>query len=556
MSEEARICRQCTTSFLIDTSDIAFYQKMGVPIPALCPACRFRRRAVFRNERTLYKSTCKLCGKSVITMHNPKSPYPVYCNDCWLSDKWDSGEYAQDYDSSRPFLEQLKKLTQKVPKSATYSSPGTGPNIRSEYANFAGGNKDAYLVSNCGPRNENIAYSRGLMECRDTFDCYYGEQLERTYESVSVHKSTGIAWGQNTFESLDSWFLLNCASVQNCFGCVNLRHKSFHFLNKPLEKEEWKRKVNEIAGSYAAIEKFKRVFEEHAKKFPRRENNNLKSQNCTGDYIFESKNCLSCFEITAGEELRYCFSNKFTKESRDLVGHGRYSELLLEGVGVGVSQKVITGWWVENSHDVEYSFGTRASEYCIGCDSIRNGKYRILNKQYSQSEYEQLRMKIVEELKSQGEYGLFFPPSMALFAYNETIGQDNMPLTKEEALAQGFRWEENIPATNGQETLKPEQIPDHIKDVQDSILNEILACTSCGRNYRLIKPELEFYRHALVPVPRKCFNCRHTERLARRGPFKLFSRICAKCGKEIRTNYPPDSPYTVYCEVCYQQEVV
>jgi len=92
---------------------------------------------------------------------------------------------------------------------------------------------------------------------------------------------------------------------------------------------------------------------------------------------------------------------------------------------------------------------------------------------------QKLRTTIIEELKLQKEYGLFFPPTMAFFAYNETIGQDNLPLTKEEALKQGFRWEEYIPATKGQETLKPEQIPDHIKDVTDGILKETLVCISC-----------------------------------------------------------------------------
>jgi len=327
-------------------------------------------------------------------------------------------------------------------------------------------------------------------------------------------------------------------------------------LNKPLEKEVWKKKVAEIAGSYQKIEEFKKTFEKHAQQFPRRENNNLRSVDSTGDYIFESKNCSACFEVSDGEDLKYNFSTKFTKDSYDLIGHGRNGELLLEGVGVGVGQRVIGGWWVENSHDVEYSFGTRASEYCFGCVGIKNGKYRILNKRYSQDEYEKLRAQIVEELKSKGEYGLFFPPSLAFFAYNETIGKDNMPLTKEEALRQGFRWEEDIPATKGQETLKPAQIPDHIKDVTDGILKETLACISCGRNYRLIKPELETYRRALIPIPRKCFNCRHLDRLARRGPFKLFDRTCTKCGKGIKTNYSPERPEVVYCENCYQQEVI
>ncbi|OGZ53652.1 MAG: hypothetical protein A3B25_01230 [Candidatus Ryanbacteria bacterium RIFCSPLOWO2_01_FULL_48_26] len=553
---ETRLCVSCKKQFSLDATDLGFYEKMGVPPPALCPECRFKRRAVFRNERTLYKNTCKLCGKSVVTMFHPRSPYIIYCNDCWLSDKWDAKTYAQSYDSSRPFFDQLGELSQKVPKSATYSSIHTGPNINSEYTNFAGGNKDCYLCFNSGPKNENCAYSRGLMNSRDTFDTYFGQETERTYEGVNVQKNSGVAWGQNILECLDSWFLLNCSGVQNCFGCVNLRHKSYYFLNERLSKDEWKKKVSEIVGSYRNIENFKKKFEEHFKKFPRRENNNLKSVNSTGEYIFESKNCQSVFEVANGEDLRYVFSVKVLKDSYDQIGHGRNSELLLEGVGVGVSQKVIAGWWVESCHNVEYSFATRSSEYCFGCDGVRNGKYSILNKQYGEEEYKKLRVKIIEELKSKNLYGLFMPPELAFFGYNETVGQDNLPLIKEEVLAQGFRWQDDIPATRGQETLKPEQIPDHIKDVSDSILRETLACVSCGRNYRLIKPELEMYRKALIPIPRRCFNCRHTERLVRRGPFKLFDRKCDKCGKGIKTNFAPDRPEIVYCESCYQNEVI
>src|SRR3989338_4508030 len=103
------------------------------------------------------------------------SGFTVYCNNCWLKDLWNPQFYAMDYDSARPFFEQLSELSRKVPKSATYASIGTGPNVNSEYTNFAGGNKDCYLCFNSGPNNENCGYSRGLMECRDTFDSYFGQ---------------------------------------------------------------------------------------------------------------------------------------------------------------------------------------------------------------------------------------------------------------------------------------------------------------------------------------------------------------------------------------------
>jgi CxxC-x17-CxxC domain-containing protein len=489
-------------------------------------------------------------------MYNPKGPYTVYCNECWASDKWDPFSYAKDYDSNRPFFDQLEGLLMVVPKTATYSTSGLGPNVNSEYTNWAGANKDCYLCFNASPANENCAYCRGIARCRDSFDVYYADEVERVYEGVNIHKSTNVAWGQNAFECLDSQFLLNCSNLQNCFGCVNLRHKSHYFFNESLEKEEWKKRVSEIVGSYEKTEEVKKRFAEYSLKFPRRENNNLKSVNCDGDLIFSSKDCKSCFEASNSENVKYSFSVKFAKDCYDLLGHGRDSELLLEAIGVGISTRVIGSWFVENSHNVEYSFSTRLSEYCFGCDGIKNGKFVILNKEYSEEEYKKIREKIIEELTEKKLYGLFAPPKISPFAYNETVGQENMPLTKEKAIEEGFRWEDDIPETHGKETLKPDQIPDHINDVSDSILNEVLACVSCGRNYKIIKPELQMYKKSLIPVPRKCFNCRQAERLDRRGPFKLFDRKCAKCGKSIKTNFSPDGPEIIYCESCYQQEVV
>lgn len=556
MKQETRNCKKCQQDFAIEPNDFGFYEKMKVPIPKVCPDCRFKIRVIFRNERTLYKRNCNLCDRSIITMYNPNSPYVVYCNDCWISDKWDPYSYAIDYDPQKPFFEQLKELVTKVPKSATCSSISTGVNINSEYTNFAGGNKDGYLLFNSGPNNENCAYSRGIISSRDVFDAYYGDFIENSYECVNVHKSTGIVYGQNVSDCIDSRFILNCSGCQNCFGCVNLRHKSYHFFNEPLEREEWLKRVKEISGSFSKIEETKKKFSEFSLKFPYRNNNNLKTENCVGDYIFESKNCYKCFEVSFGEDMRHSFSVKKGKDCADMIGYCRRSELLYNGVGVGAgSRNVICSWWVESSQDVEYSFATRQSGNCIGCDAIKGGKFVILNKHYSKDEYQKIKDSILKELKDKDMYGDFFPIDFAFFAYNETIGQDNMPLTKEEAISQGFRWEEDIQKTEGQGTLKIEDIPDHIKDVLDSILNEILICAKCFRNYRLFNRELEFYRKMSIPIPRVCWNCRFIDRIVRRGPYKFWQRNCAKCQKEITTNFAPDRSEIVYCEKCYQQEV-
>ena len=429
MNEEIRQCKKCQRDFILEVDDFSFYKKMDVPVPNICPDCRFKMRAVWRNEHTLYNRTCGLCNRSIISMYNPKSPYIVYCNECWISDKWDPFSYAIDYDPSKPFFEQLKELMIKTPKSATYTSIAVGPNINSEYTNFAGGNRDCYLIFNSGPDNENCAYSRGLIKSSDVFDVYYGDEIENVYAGVDVHKSSRVVYGQNVSDCVDCFFVLNCSGCQNCFGCVNLRHKSYYFFNEPLKREEWLKRVSEISGSFKKTEEMRNKFAEFSMKFPNRSNNSLKVTNCEGDYIFESKNVKDSFEASFCEDIRHSFSVKRAKDCADMIGHCRNSELLYNGVGVGAgSRRVICSWWVESSQDIEYCYATRQSNDCIGCDAIKNGSFVVLNKKYSKEEYQKIKNNIIKELKEKSIYRDFLPGKLSPFSYNETIAQDNIKL--------------------------------------------------------------------------------------------------------------------------------
>ncbi len=548
-------CTKCGNDFILEKNDISFYEKMQVPNPRVCPDCRFKMRALFRNETTLYSGRkCDMCGKSILSMYHPQAPYTVYCYKCFYSEDWDARDYAMEYDENRPFLDQLGELMEKVPKITTFLSLGEGENINSEYVNMASGCKNCYLVFNTSPA-EDVMYSRGLRNGRDSLDLYFATELERSYECINVQESSGVIWGQNVVGSVDSAFLLNCRGVMNCFGCVNLNNKSYHFLNQPLSQDEYKAKVGEIMGSFSRIEEFKKEFEKFALGFPRRENNNIKTVNSSGDYLFECKNVNDSFEVTDSEDCKFIFSSKKIKDSIGTIGYGVKSERLLEVVATGLSSNIIGSYGVENSSDIVYGFYTSKCKDCLGCDALRNGKYSILNKEYSKEEYEDLRKKIIEELKEFGLYGLMIPPELAPFSYNETVAQDNFPLTKEEALAQGLKWQDDIQKTEGKETLEPENIPDHIKDVEDSITKEILCCIECNRNYKITEQELQFYRKMNLPIPRKCFYCRHRARVVARGPIKFWNRTCAKCEKSIKTNYAPDRPEIVYCEECYKQAV-
>jgi len=78
--------------------------------------------------------------------------------------------------------------------------------------------------------------------------------------------------------------------------------------------------------------------------------------------------------------------------------------------------------------------------------------------------------------------------------------------------------------------------------------------------------EYQFYKSMSIPIPRLHPDERHKNRLKKQNPMKLWSRSCmceqeshnhqGKCPNEFKTSYEPNRPDIVYCEKCYQQEVV
>lgn len=83
MQNETKTCQNCKQNFVIEPEDFNFYEKIKVPSPTLCVDCRQQRRYAWRNERTLYRRNCDLCGKNMVTIYSPNKPYKVYCHDCW-----------------------------------------------------------------------------------------------------------------------------------------------------------------------------------------------------------------------------------------------------------------------------------------------------------------------------------------------------------------------------------------------------------------------------------------------------------------------------------------
>ncbi|MFA7278308.1 MAG: hypothetical protein WC101_05000, partial [Candidatus Gracilibacteria bacterium] len=205
------------------------------------------------------------------------------------------------------------------------------------------------------------------------------------------------------------------------------------------------------------------------------------------------------------------------------------------------------------SSDLTYCENCVSSKDSFGCIGLRQKKYCILNKQYTKEEYEALVPRIIEHMKTTGEWGEYFPHSLSSFAYNETSANNFFPLTKEEAIHRGWRWKDE----EKQEFLQASvtSIPDKIAEVNSSITKEVLACQNCKRNYKIVPQELAFYQKQSLPVPHYCHICRHMRRLSLENPMELFDGHCNKCNAVIKTTYKPGHKEIVYCEKCYLEAV-
>ena len=526
---------------------------------------------------SLYNRKCELCGKGIISLYHPDSGLTVYCNKCWWSDKWDPKSFGVDYDFSKPFFTQFRELVQKVPHMAIVNDDGIA-SLNCEYTHDWWFSKNCYMCFS-GWYTENVMYSFFVLAGKNIVDCMNIRfENEWAYDCLPIKNCYQLKSSQICIACIDSQFLYDCRDCSNCFLCCGLRGKKYYFKNKQYTKEDYEKILAEYKlDTFSGMEKARKELEQLILNYPRRYVQGIQCHNCIGELISYSKNVKYSHNIINAENVRYSEfvgdTNKTTKDSHDLTLSGGLSESY-EGVVMDHSQLNLFGLFTVKSQDVRYNQHCHNCKHIFGCVGLRNTNYAIFNSQYTKEQYEILVPKIIEQMNAMPyvdkkgnkyKYGEFFPAELSYFGYNESCAMEQFPLSKEEAIKSGYKWQDHVQKTIGKETIRMEDIPDSIQDIQDEILEETLKCIDCERNYKIVRNELNFYRKMKIPIPRKCFYCRHKMRVEKSNPFKIWHKQCAcikdnhghssQCTSEFETSYDPQKPTIVYCEKCYQAEV-
>jgi CxxC-x17-CxxC domain-containing protein len=108
-TDKTLTCADCGQEFAFTASEQQFYSDRGFTEPRRCPSCRASRKAARgdsgggyssggggyssggggydRGPREMFSATCSSCGKEAQVPFRPTSGKPVYCSDCFKTQR-------------------------------------------------------------------------------------------------------------------------------------------------------------------------------------------------------------------------------------------------------------------------------------------------------------------------------------------------------------------------------------------------------------------------------------------------------------------------------------
>ena len=458
-------------------------------------------------------------------------------------------EYGRSFDPSKSLFDQLKAL-QSVTRHRTLS---INHSENSEYCNNNICLKNCYLVFNSS-WSEDCMYCERSIRTKDCIDCTESPSCELCYGCTACTHCYAIRSSEFCEDCSESSFLAFCRSCRNCFGCVNLRHREYCIWNEQKTKEEYEAfKQSLQRTSYRAQQALQERFAEWCMQHPRPGVIHRFSEHSTGNFLISVRNVENGFFVSDAEDCKHCFAvYEGAKDCREFSFFGLRAELLYECVQCGINdhhELFCLDCW-ENNSDLMYCMMCHGCKHCFGCVGLQKKHYCILNTQYTKDEYETLVPRIIEHMRTTGEWGEFYPIPFSSIPYNHSVAQRYFPLSQKNVGDVGGFWYEEH-AANAIGGVDAAQLPDGLPTNDDPI---IVKSAASGRPFKITSQEIKRYRQFAVPLPRMTYDERMEERAKKLGGVKLYERTCAKTGKPILTTYPPESPYILWDRDVYEKE--
>lgn len=548
-------CLQCKSDFEILENDIEFFKRFQVPPPKMCPDCRRQRRYAFANYTTLFKRNCNVLNhrEKVISSIPEGTEFPVYDFDYYWHGDRDLLKDGKDFDFSKNFMEQFKKLFLVSPQPALTRDPTS---VNSDYTNYGIQLKNCYYVFG-GITSEDIMFSVWPLWAKNSLDMLISQNTDLSYEGVFPDGCYNCAFVYFSKDCLDCNFIYDCRNCSDCFGCVNLRNKKYCIWNTQYNKEDYLEKIKEFnLGDKKELKNYRDKLEKIIHNLPIRATRNEHSENYSGNYIINSKNTINSFWCLDSENNNYTDFAMNSSDDYDC-SIGSWTSNACSTICVGVhSSNVKFSSLGRELRDSEYIMNCKNCQYCFGCIGLYNAKFCIFNKQYTEEKYWKLVDDIKVKMLESGEYGEFFPLSFSSFSYNASLSNIIYNIPKEKVLELGGWWyDEKINLPEDIKLIKAEEMEPDIKNVTENILDIGIISEGNGKPFKIVKDELDFYRRKNIAIPTLTPYERIINRFKYVNNFRVFKDKCFSCHKEILSSYVTKDGFKPYCDDCYKKEI-
>lgn len=298
------------------------------------------------------------------------------------------------------FFDEYEQLKLRTPRCGLFNVAGEN----SDFCAYGRYNKNCYFCRGCD-YDEDLLYGYWCYHVLDCVDSSYCYDCELLYECLDCRKCYNVSYSQDCQNCSDSWLLYNCIGCRNCYGCVNLKQAEYCVFNERYSQADYLRRVNELKKLPFSEQKVH--FFQLVEREPHVYMHQLNNDDCTGDYIYNSKNCHACYDLKDSEDCTYLSHALSMKDCMD--GDFLYgAELCYECVSVdGFNCNFCYVVW--ESSDMEFCELCFNCKHCFGCIGLKNREYHILNRPYSPEEYVAKIEEIKSVLRNQGLYNSTLP---------------------------------------------------------------------------------------------------------------------------------------------------
>ncbi len=500
---EQRICKITGRPFHVTEFEVDLLRKVGaannflsepLPLPDVYPTAVLRQMSPFGNQFYIYRDKSALSGKSQLSRYNPAFGYQITTSEEFWSEEVDNTAFGRPYDFMRPFFEQWDELMHRC-----YLLPLLNAQIENcEFANGCFNCKSCYLCFDT-LESEDCLYCFACQKGLANFDCCHAGECRYCYSCSDVTNCYECQHCRDCYNCSNCFACRDCRSCTDCFGCIGLNNGKYLLFNEQLSKEEYARRLQgfrlEAPDSRAAM-----LAEAGQIQAARGHATNtcINCENCTGSYLRNSNNLFHCYNTLNSKDCAFLLGGV---QSRDHYSGCAYNSELGYCSLNSSSYNCHFSYCASHCNNCWYSYYlfNNCSD-CFGCASLKKKNYCILNFQYGKKEYDALLPRIVEHMKSTGEWCEWFPVQVSTNTYQESWAHEYLEdIPEEEIHRRGYKIGTVTHQAADANAVDVEKLPQPI--AAEMVLGKSIRCRVSGQAFSFQAAELEFYRKYSIPVP-------------------------------------------------------